>query len=156
MEQNEGLPRWCSGNGWYSVPSDAMGDTRDTGLTPGWGRSSGGGNGNPLQYSCLKTSTGREPGRLQSTGLLRVGRDWVSTPVNTHTHTHSGEEKQRRLYLKIVSKQKWHRRPLGKERNSSGLTGLSGVPKIGLLPWTQNYPFKIKRFNCEMKKIKTI
>ena len=57
---------------------------------------------------------------------------------------------------KIVSKQKWNLRPLGKERNSSGLTGLSGVPKIGLLPWTQNYPFKIKRFNCEMKKIKTI
>ena len=25
----------------------------DTGLIPGLGRSSGGGNGNPLQYSCL-------------------------------------------------------------------------------------------------------
>ena len=26
----------------------------DAGLIPGSGRSSGGGNGNPLQYSCLK------------------------------------------------------------------------------------------------------
>ena len=26
----------------------------DLGLTPGWGRSPGEGNGNPLQYSCLK------------------------------------------------------------------------------------------------------
>ena len=25
----------------------------DLGLVPGWGRSSGEGNGNPLQYSCL-------------------------------------------------------------------------------------------------------
>ena len=29
------------------------GDIRDTGSTPGLGRSPGGGNGNPLQYSCL-------------------------------------------------------------------------------------------------------
>ena len=28
--------------------------TRDLGLTPGAGRSPGEGNGNPLQYSCLK------------------------------------------------------------------------------------------------------
>ena len=30
------------------------GDTRDPGLLPGSGRSSGVGNGNPLQYSCLE------------------------------------------------------------------------------------------------------
>ena len=29
----------------------------DPGLIPGWGRSSGEGNGNPLQYSCLENST---------------------------------------------------------------------------------------------------
>ena len=29
------------------------GDIRDAGSTPGLGRSPGGGNGNPLQYSCL-------------------------------------------------------------------------------------------------------
>ena len=32
----------------------SAGDTGDTGLIPGSGRSPGGGNGNPLQYSCLK------------------------------------------------------------------------------------------------------
>ena len=32
------------------------GDTRDVGLIPGMGRSSGGGNGNLLQYSCLENS----------------------------------------------------------------------------------------------------
>ena len=34
-------------------------DVRDTGLIPGSGRSSGGGNGNPLQYSCLEISMNR-------------------------------------------------------------------------------------------------
>ena len=28
----------------------------DPGLIPGWGRSPGEGNGNPLQYSCLENS----------------------------------------------------------------------------------------------------
>ena len=31
----------------------SAGDTGDSGLIPGSGRSPGGGNGNPLQYSCL-------------------------------------------------------------------------------------------------------
>ena len=34
-------------------------DTGDVGLVPGSGRSPGVGNGNPLQYSCLKNSMGR-------------------------------------------------------------------------------------------------
>ena len=38
----------------------STGDTRDTGLIPGLGRSPGEGNGNPLQYSCLKNPMGRE------------------------------------------------------------------------------------------------
>ena len=39
--------------------SDNAGDIRDLGLIPGSGRSSGGGNGNPLQYSCLKNPMDR-------------------------------------------------------------------------------------------------
>ena len=34
-------------------PPANAGDVRDTGLIPGSGRSSGEGNGYPLQYSCL-------------------------------------------------------------------------------------------------------
>ena len=40
-------------------PPTNMGDIRDAGLIPGSGRSSGGGHGNPLQYSCLKNPMGR-------------------------------------------------------------------------------------------------
>ena len=36
------------------------GDVSDTGLIPGLGRSPGGGNGNPLQYSCLGNPMDRE------------------------------------------------------------------------------------------------
>ena len=51
----------------------------DVGLIPGWGRSPGGGNGNPFQYSCLENSTDRGawgatiPGVAQNHTPLR---DW--------------------------------------------------------------------------------
>ena len=35
------------------------GDIRDVGSVPGWGRSPGGGHGNPLQYSCLENPHGQ-------------------------------------------------------------------------------------------------
>ena len=38
-----------------NLPASA-GDTRDMGSIPELGRSPGGGNGNPLQYSCLENS----------------------------------------------------------------------------------------------------
>ena len=42
------------------------------GLVSGLGISSGEGNDNPLQYSCLENPT-EKPGGLQSMGLQRVG-----------------------------------------------------------------------------------
>ena len=44
-----GFPDGASGK---DLPVNA-GDVRATGSIPGSGRSPGGGNGNPLQYSCL-------------------------------------------------------------------------------------------------------
>ena len=40
-------------------PPDNAGGVRDTGLIPGWGRSPGGGHGNPLHYSYLENSMDR-------------------------------------------------------------------------------------------------
>ena len=40
-------------------PSVNVGDSRDTGLIPGWERSPGGGHGNPPQFSCLENPTDR-------------------------------------------------------------------------------------------------
>ena len=47
-----------------NLPASA-GDTGDTGSIPGLGRFPGGGNGNPLQYSCLENPMDR--GDWQST-----------------------------------------------------------------------------------------
>ena len=41
-----------------NLPANA-GDARDTGSIPESGRSPGGGNGNPLQYSCLENTIDR-------------------------------------------------------------------------------------------------
>ena len=46
-----------------NLPANA-GDAGDMGSVPGLERSPGGGNGNLLQYSCLKTPWTEEPGWL--------------------------------------------------------------------------------------------
>ena len=55
------------------LPANA-GDLTDTSSVPGWGRSPGGGNGNPLQYSCLKNPTDR--GAWWAT-VHRVAESWT-------------------------------------------------------------------------------
>ena len=57
-----------------NLPASAR-DVRDMGSVPGSRRFPGGGNGNPLQYSCLENSWIEEPGGLQSMGSQRVGHD---------------------------------------------------------------------------------
>ena len=50
------LSRWLSGK---NNPSANAGDAGDMGSIPGSGRYPRGGNGNPLQYSCLENSMDR-------------------------------------------------------------------------------------------------
>ena len=56
-----------------NLPTNA-GDTQDVGLIPGLGRSSGGGNGRPLQYSCLENPMDR--GAWQAT-VHGVAKSWT-------------------------------------------------------------------------------
>ena len=49
------------------------GGTGDTGLIPGSGRSSGGGYGNPRQYSCLENPMDRGTWWVKVHGSQRVG-----------------------------------------------------------------------------------
>ena len=57
-----------------NTPANA-GDVRDEGSIPGLGRSPGGGNGNPLHYSCLENPTDRGAWWATVIGLQRVGHD---------------------------------------------------------------------------------
>ena len=56
---------------WVKTPPANAGDVGDMGLIPGLGRSPAGGNGNPLQYSCLENPMDR--GAWQTT-VQRVQR----------------------------------------------------------------------------------
>ena len=61
-----------------SVAMNLPANAGDVGLIPGSGRSSGEGNGNPVQYSCLENPTDREAWQGTVHGLVRVGHDWVT------------------------------------------------------------------------------
>ena len=56
-------------------PSANTGVTGNAGSIPGLRRYPGGGDDNPLQYSCWKIPWTEEPGGLQSIGLPRVGHN---------------------------------------------------------------------------------
>ena len=59
-----GLPRWLSGE-------ESACSAGDVGSIPGLGRSSGEGNGNPFQYSCLGNSTDRGAWHITVMGLQK-------------------------------------------------------------------------------------
>ena len=57
-----------------NVPAN-IGDARDVGSIPGVGRSSGEGNGNPYQYSCLENHMDRGDWWVIVSGVTTVGHD---------------------------------------------------------------------------------
>ena len=59
-------------------PLANSGDLRDSGSIPGWGRSPGGGHGNPLQDSCLENPRDRGAWWATVHGSQRVGHDWAT------------------------------------------------------------------------------
>ena len=63
-----------------------VGDTGDVSSTPGSGRSPGGGNGNPLKYSCLKNPMNRGASQAM---VQRDGCKEMDTTKHTHTHPHT-------------------------------------------------------------------
>ena len=62
----------CSSNG-----KESLCDARVKGSIPGWGSSSGEGNGNPFQYYCLENSMDREAWRATVHGVSK--REPIST-----------------------------------------------------------------------------
>ena len=60
-------------------PPTNAGDSRDSSLIPGSGRSPGGGHGNPLQYSCLENPMDRGAWRDTAPGVTKS-----QTRLSTH------------------------------------------------------------------------
>ena len=63
-----------------SVGKESACNAGDQGLIPGLGGSSGEGNGNPLQYSCLENPMDRGAWQATVHGVARVGHDLASKP----------------------------------------------------------------------------
>ena len=64
-------------------PPAIAGETRDTGLIPGLGKSPEGENGNPLQYSCLENPADRGAYWATVQGVTNS-----LTRLSTHAHMH--------------------------------------------------------------------
>ena len=77
---------WGSELPWWLSGKESACSAGELGSVPGLGRSLGGGNGNPLQYSCLRNPVDR--GAWQGT-VHGVAKSWTRLSTHTHTHTHT-------------------------------------------------------------------
>ena len=59
------------------------------GSVPGSGRYPGGGNGNPLQYSCLENSMDRRAWQTTVQGVTKELDMTEQLSVHAHVHTHT-------------------------------------------------------------------
>ena len=75
LDMTWGLPQWLSSK-------ESTCHAGDVGSIPWLGRSPKGGNGNPLQYSCLENPTDRGAWKATVNGVAKSWT-WLS---NTHTH----------------------------------------------------------------------
>ena len=64
-----------------SVGKETTWNTGNLDFIPGSGKSTREKNGNPLQYSCLENSRGKEPVEIQSMGLQRVRHNWAANTL---------------------------------------------------------------------------
>ena len=63
-----------------SISKESACNAGDPGSIPGWGRFSGEGNGNPLQYSRLENPIDRGAWQATVHGIARVGHDLATKP----------------------------------------------------------------------------
>ena len=101
-----------------NLPANA--GQRDAGLIPGWGRRPGGGNGNPLQYSCLENPVDR-------------GAWWATVHRVTKSQT----------WLKQLGIQAWWAAVYGVAQSRTRLKRLSSSSSIRMHPGTVYFNFRM-------------
>ena len=94
----------------------STGDARDTGSITGSGRSPGGGNGNPLQYSCLKNPMDRGAWQATVYGVKRADKT-----ERLNMHTQEIEIRSYSLEENIYKPSLWERTCISLCKNSQNL-----------------------------------
>ena len=79
-----------------------MQETQETGRHPGSGRFPGGGNGNPLQYSCLGNPTDRGAWRA-TTHWVTKNQTRLSMRAHAHAHTHTHRPLHQPLHSPVLT-----------------------------------------------------
>ena len=77
----------------YTRLLPASADVRDPGSIPGLGRSPGGGNGTPLQYSCLENPMDRGAWRATVHGVAQSRTQWKRLSTHARTLDYVSKEK---------------------------------------------------------------
>ena len=70
----------------------SVGDTGDTGSIPGLGRFPGGGNGNPIQYSCLENPMDRGAWKVTVHGVHFQDKLFSVTVIQVYAPVTDAEE----------------------------------------------------------------
>ena len=129
-------------------------NVEDPGLISRLGRSPGGGQGTPLQHSCLESPWTEEPGGLQSMGPQRVGHNWSDL---AHTHILQTDRKGKSRG-KDTASQKFHTSLVCLcSTGQTGVTGMLLVVKEMWNPWAAVYrvPFLREKENKYRRTIST-
>ena len=90
------------------------------------GRSPGGGDGNPLQYSCQLNPTDRGAWRATVHGVAKSWTDWVSAHTQTHPPWKHHSQHEECLHLAP---------PEGPAPPPASIPGPWGDPPGHVLPW---------------------
>ena len=126
---------------WLSHKESAC-NAKDAGSASGWGRSSGEENGNPLSYSCLKSSRDREAW----SATVHRGCERVRHSLATKQYLHMDKCKGSWL----ADKKKTLSVFLGLWDCSQGLLLLGPGGIQALLPWSWAQPHNLREWEeCE-------
>ena len=92
--------RWQDGKESASKAGDA-------GSNPGSGRSPGGGNGNPLQYSCLENPMDRGAWWVTVHGVTKSRHDWVTERTHKEGKAIDNDTEGAQVLIRVRVKGKW-------------------------------------------------